>query len=108
MSKLKLSVIEQRVYDLIQKYPYAANDDAALLDLYWSHYDEEWDYSKSRYWNLKRSTRPETISKRRRDLHRWGLITYSNEAHERREEAYLQEKENAGVKPTLKAVPWNY
>jgi len=73
-----LGKIQRRVLQVITFYPEAANDDAALLSNYWLMYDG-WDDSKSLYWNLSRSTRPETITRRKRELYNLGLIEYSEE-----------------------------
>lgn len=103
MSAIDLSKMQQNVLSVIRENPWAANDEAALLDLYW-HKFCDWDDTKSLYWNLSRSTRPESITRRRRELFNLGLIEYSEEAEKRREEAMINEKERAAPK----AVSWMY
>ncbi len=107
MAAKDLTTIQKRVLEVIREFPPAANDDAALLDIYWHKYCD-WDDTKSLYWNLSRSTQAETITRRRRELQNLGLITYSKEATRRREEAFNNERERAGaVLPTPgKAVSW--
>lgn len=101
MSAIDLSKMQQNVLSVIRENPWAANDEAALLDLYW-HKFCDWDDTKSLYWNLSRSTRPESITRRRRELFNLGLIEYSEEAEKRREEANVNERERAAPK----AVSW--
>ena len=93
-----LGKIQRRVLQVITFYPEAANDDAALLSNYWLMYDG-WDDSKSLYWNLSRSTRAETISRRRRELFNLGLIQYSETKDKERMDAYKNERDH-------KAVSW--
>lgn len=96
------------VYEIIKNYPEAANNDAILLEQVWLK--EGWDETKSLYWNLSKVTKPETISRRRRELAVMGLITYSKDATKRREEAFNNERERAASvaapKKELKAVSW--
>jgi len=94
----KLSKIQQRVLSVINLYPEAADDDAVLLSNYWLTYDG-WDESKSLYWNLSRSTRPETITRRRRELYNLGKITYKKDKLKERTEAFNNERNR-------QAVPW--
>lgn len=98
---IDLNKMQRNVLSIIREFPNAANDEAALLDLYW-HKFCDWDDTKSLYWNLSRSTRPESITRRRRELFNKGLITYNQEAEMRREEAYNNEREHAAPK----AVSW--
>ena len=98
MEMVDLNKKQRNVYQVIQRNPSAANDDAILLERYWVEVDG-WDESKSLYWNLSRVTRPETITRRRRELYNMGLITYSEAADKSREEAYINEKQYA-------AIPW--
>lgn len=92
----ELKGIQRNVYEIVSKYPSAANDDAMLLDIYWHTFDDYRD-DKSLYWNLQRVTQPETITRRRRELHNMGLIRYSEQADTRRAEAFRNEKEYAAV-----------
>lgn len=96
-----LSRIQKNVLAIIKDFPPAANDEAALLDQYWHRYDN-WNDTQSLYYNLSKATRPETITRRRRELYNLGLIEYSEDATERRESAFINERERAAPK----AVSW--
>lgn len=89
---LDLNKKQQLVYEVIQRNPRAADDDAVLLERYWFEVDG-WDVTKSFEWNMSRVTRPETITRRRRELHNLGLISYSNDSNRRRREAFKNELE---------------
>jgi len=93
-----LGKIQQRVLTVINQHPDAANDDAVLLANYWIMYDQ-WDESKSLYWNLTKATRPETITRRKRELFNLGLIEYSQERQKVVMEAFKNERDH-------KAVSW--
>lgn len=98
---------QKNVLHIIQKYPNAANDEAMLLERYWMEIDN-WLDDKSLYWNLQRVTRPETITRRRRELYNLGLIEYTEQADRDRMEAFRNERERA-ADPTgeqTKAVSW--
>ena len=92
MNNFNLNKKQQLVYDVIQRTPEAADDDALLLERYWIEVDN-WNESKSLYWNLQRATRPETISRRRRELFNMNLITYSDTSLKTRTEAYKAERD---------------
>ena len=83
------------VVSVIKDYPDAANDDPLLYAKYWEL--EGWDYNKSIYDNLSNLTRPETITRRRRQAHTLGLITYSDQALKSRTEAYKKEQNTHSV-----------
>jgi hypothetical protein len=100
---INLGKKRKNVYDVIQRNPMAANDDAVLLERYWIEVDG-WDESKSLYWNLSRCTRPETITRRRRELHNLGLIKYTKKADKQREEAFGNEREQSAQQ--YAAVSW--
>lgn len=87
----KLNRKQKNVLQIINKYPESANDEAMLLERYWIEIDG-WDDTKSLYWNLQRVTRPETISRRRRELFNLGLINYSQKALDDRTEAFENER----------------
>ena len=95
---MNLNKKQQNVLHIIRKYPESANDEPMLLERYWIEIDG-WDGTKSLYWNLQRVTRPETISRRRRELYNMGLIEYSDEASKGRMEAFENER-------NTKAIPW--
>lgn len=87
---LDLNKKQQLVLGVIQRNPRAANDDAVLLERYWIEVDG-WGDTKSLYWNLSKSTRPETITRRRRELYNMGLIHYSDGSNRRRTDAFKNE-----------------
>ena len=89
---IDLNKIQRNVLAVIQRNPNAANDDALLLERYWVEI-ENWDDTKSLYWNLSRSTHAETITRRRRELFNLGLIQYSDEADKERMEAFKNERD---------------
>lgn len=94
MTAINLGTIKKNVLRVIMLYPEAADNDAMLFDVYWHMFDG-WDDNKSTYWNLSRVTNPETLTRRRRELHNAGLIKYSETSMKRREEAYTNEKDRA-------------
>lgn len=96
-----LNRVQRNVLAIIKDFPPAANDEAALLDQYWHRFDN-WNDSQSLYYNLSHATRPETITRRRRELYNLGLIEYSEQATKTREEAFKNETERAAPK----AVSW--
>ena len=100
MNALDLSKKQQLVYSAILANPRAANDDAVLLEEVWTR--EGWSQHRSLYENLCSVTRPETITRRRRELFNMGLISYDQEAEVRREEAYQNEREHAAPR----AISW--
>jgi hypothetical protein len=88
----KLTRIQRNIMTLYGEDPNVVNDDAVLFDRYWHRFDGA-DDSKSLHWNLTKCTRPETISRRRRELHVAELIKYSGEADKTREEAFVSERD---------------
>jgi len=88
---MNISDKQKLVLDVIYEYPEAADDDALLLAMVWER--EGWDRAMSVHYNLKRVTRPETITRRRRELFNMGLIEYSKTASKRRMTAYNAERE---------------
>lgn len=95
---MNLNRIQKNVLSIIQENPSAANDDSVLIASYWRKYSD-WRDDRTLEENIARATRPETITRRRRELHNLELIQYSDEADTRREEAFVNEKQYA-------AVPW--
>ena len=87
MDSKPLTPLQQRVLQVVNSYPKTANDDPMLLDTYWHMYDD-WLDNKSLYWNLSRSTSPESITRARRKLHELGYIKYSDEADAAREKQF--------------------
>jgi len=94
---MRLSKMQQMVYDVIKENPGVQNNDAKLVAAVWRKYG--WSDHAPLEENINRVARSETITRRRRELHEMGFITYSKEADETREHAYLKEKNN-------KAIPW--
>lgn len=88
---------QRLVYEAIQDSPEAANDDALLLHEVWLR--EGWDNSRGLYVNLCCVSRPETLSRRRRELFNLGLIEYSPKAMKSRETAFKNERYNASPLP---------
>ena len=66
------------------------NDDANLIASYWRKFDG-WSDNRSLEENIKYATRPDTITRRRRELHQMELIQYSDGADTTRKEAYINE-----------------
>lgn len=89
---MNITAKQQLVLDAIHENPNAANDEALLLHLVWEK--EGWDYDMSLYANLSHVTRPETVSRRRRELYNLGLITYSSDALNERTQAFKSELDN--------------
>lgn len=88
---MNISAKQQLVLDAINRCPEAANDDALLLEQVWR--EEGWLDNRSLYDNLCRVTRPETISRRRRELYNMGLIKYSADADKERYDAFKSERD---------------
>jgi len=88
---MNITAKQQLVLDAIKQHPKAADDDALLMATVWSK--EGWDDSLSLYDNLSHVTRPETLTRRRRELHDLGLVTYSSDADKTRYEAFKREIE---------------
>ena len=92
---IDLNTKQQNVLAVIRRNPEAANDDMLLYELYWTEVDN-WKPGTS----MRHCTRPETISRRRRELYNMGLISYTEAKDKEREEAFLSEK----YKP--QAISW--
>ena len=76
---------------MIVANPGVQNDDASLVSAVWR--TEGWLDSGSLEDNLKRVTRSETITRRRRELHNMGLVTYSEKADKTRMVAFKNERD---------------
>ncbi len=74
------------------------DDEMILLAWIWERY-EGWDEDYKLIINLKKVTHPETLSRRRRELHEAGLIEYSPKALKKREEAFSNERDKASPTP---------
>lgn len=88
---MNLGKMQKVVFDTIKKYPGIQNDDAALIAAVWREKDWRDDWTLEQ--NIRVMPRPESITRRRRELHQMGLITYSQKADETREEAFKNERE---------------
>lgn len=85
---------QRQVLKAIQTNPEAANDDALLLAEVWAMEltDKGFDMTAERLHNmLKRVSRPETITRRRRELFNAGYIDYDKSASNRRMTAFRSE-----------------
>lgn len=94
---MKLNKMRRMVYEVIKANPGVQNDDAQLVAAVWRYCG--WNDQVPLEENIDKVARAETITRRRRELHEMGLITYSKEADQMREEAFIKER-------NLKAVPW--
>lgn len=82
---------QKLVLKAIELEPDAVDDDALLISTVWIM--EGFDSRMKLYENLKRLTRAETITRRRRELYNMNLIEYSAEAQRRRMEAFKNERD---------------
>lgn len=89
-----LTKTQQLVYKVIQLNPGCQNDDIVLFDRVYQH--EGYDETKSFYWNMSRLPHPESITRARRKLHEYGLITYSKDALRQRTNAFKSEQARHG------------
>lgn len=101
----KLTPKQRLVYDAIKEYPEAANDDAILLAAVW--HKEGWHQPLDLEDNLKRVSRPETLSRRRRELFNLGLIEYSPKAMKSRMDAFKNERERHSPIPPFVVTKGN-
>ena len=90
---MKVNQKRQKVLSIINRNPEAADNDEVLIADFWR--SEGWDDSRSLEDNIARVTRPETITRRRRELHNMGLIEYSEKASARRYAAFQKERDHA-------------
>ena len=91
--------IRNTILALYKENPEIVNDDTLLLERVWLALG--WDENRSLYDNLSRLPRPESITRRRRELFNEGLIVYSEKADKDRIEAFKNEREAQS-----KAVSW--
>lgn len=97
---MKLSRLQQKILNVIENHPGVQNNEAALVAAVWRV--EGWSDYSSLEENLKRVTHPETISRRRRELHQMGLVSYSDEADQMRDEAFINERDRHSTFPDYK------
>ncbi len=81
--------IKDRIMALYYQDERIASDDALLIAMYWQ---SDWDSTKSLEYNLKRLTRSETITRRRRELINEGKIKATKLAESERYEAFINEQ----------------
>lgn len=98
---MNINKMQQFVYDVIQAHPGVQNNDSELVAACWR--EQGWSDSRSLEENIKRVSRGESLCRRRRELHQMGLITYSKEAQESRQEAFENEQ---NIHSTHEAISW--
>jgi len=92
---MDLNKKQQLVYRVIQLNPGVQNSDADLIAAVWRY--EGWEDSRGLEQNIMTVTRPETITRRRRELFNMGLIDYNEEALTERTEAFINERDAHSV-----------
>jgi len=85
----ELSGLRKLIFDVVQVNQGIQDDVSKVIEAVW--YCQGWDDSKSLSWNIKQVSHAETITRRLRELHEWGLISYSKKGLARRETAYRNE-----------------
>ena len=88
---MDISKKQRLVLNVIRANPGCQNNDATLIAAVWRH--EGWSDDLTLEDNISKVTRAETVTRRRRELHEMGLITYSKQALVEREEAYQNERD---------------
>lgn len=91
LSFMNITAKQKLVLQAIENRPEAADDDAILLSECWKI--EGWDDRYSLEHNLKNVSRPESLTRRRRELFNMGFIEYSGKASSRRMTAYANERD---------------
>jgi hypothetical protein len=81
--------IKDRIMALYYQDERIASDDALLIAMYWQ---PDWDNTKSLEYNISHLTRPETITRRRRELINEGKIKATKLAESERYEAFINEQ----------------
>ena len=93
----KFNKLHDKIYQAYKTEREAVNDDALLFFVVWV--GEGWDEHSGLLNQLRSVTRPETITRRRRELHEAGLIEYSPKAMKSRTEAFKNERDKASPIP---------
>lgn len=88
---MRLSRLQQIVFNVIQQFPGVQDDDAALTAAVWR--STGWSDYATLEENVRIMARPESITRRRRELHQMGLIAYSDKAMRRRTNAFINERD---------------
>lgn len=91
---MDISKKQRLVLRVIRMNPGIQNNDAQLIAAVWRY--EGWNDDFSLEYNLSRVTRPDTITRRRRELYNMGLIDYSESKVKEAMEAYKNEKDFHG------------
>jgi len=100
-----LNRIQKNVLHICTKYPEAVDDRSMLLEKYWLEFDG-WSEYRSLYDNLKYSTRPETITRRLREIREMGLVQHSQEVADQNIKAMENEKMRVKYNHAPKAISW--
>ena len=99
-----LTPMQRLVLRACRANPEAVNDDAVLQATVWQM--EGWSDQRSLLENLRMVPRAETLSRRRRELIEVGILTASDEATEKRQEAFNNEREaHSGINITTAPKP---
>ncbi len=85
--------------------PDAINDRPLLLAKF---YQPDWDNTKTLYQNFTRLTRPETVTRRFRDLREWGYVKENKQTDKRNYEAMKSERErHSPMHPVIAGVDFS-
>lgn len=103
MQEHKLNLQQRKVLDVIKGNPGVQNNDAKLIAAVWRW--QGWNDLLTLEQNIMRVMRPDSVTRRRRELHEYGLITYSKEADQERTEAFIKERDSHS---DGKAIAWLY
>jgi hypothetical protein len=92
----KLDKTHRRILLICEDTPAAINDRTLLMAKF---YENDWNSNDSLYSNFRRLTRPETITRRFRDLRGWGYVKQSKKADKYNYEAMKSERERHSPAP---------
>ena len=90
MNPSKLNSIQRNIMALYLEDKNVVNDDANLIASYWRKFDG-WSDNRCLEENIKYATRPDTITRRKRELRESGNIIYSEQRDKETFEAYKNE-----------------
>jgi len=96
---MKMNKLQKLVYKVIQENPGVQDDDARLIAAVWRECG--WDDGVSLEDNIAYMPRSESITRRRRELHERGLITYSKDADLSRYDAFISERDMHSNQSTI-------
>lgn len=96
---MKMNKLQKLVYKVIQEHPGVQDDDARLIAAVWRECG--WDDGVALEDNIAYMPRPESITRRRRELHEKGLITYSKDADMTRYEVFVSERDMHSNQSTI-------